>query len=131
MANRHKGNHVITTVQEHHASLHASQYLEEQGFDVTYLPVDENGIVSLDTLKDALTDETIVVSVMFVNNETGMIQPIEAMGELLKDHQACFHTDAVQAFSLLDIDVKKAGIDLLTVSSHKINGPKGIGFVCG
>ncbi|MFD2759513.1 cysteine desulfurase family protein [Lentibacillus juripiscarius] len=129
MANRHKGNHVITTVQEHHASLHASQYLEEQGFDVTYLPVDENGIVSLDTLKDALTDETIVVSVMFVNNETGMIQPIEAMGELLKDHQACFHTDAVQAFSLLDIDVKKAGIDLLTVSSHKINGPKGIGFL--
>ncbi|RYG74786.1 cysteine desulfurase [Lentibacillus lipolyticus] len=129
LANRHKGNHVITTVQEHHASLHAAQYLEKEGFDVTYLPVDEKGIVSLDKLKDALTDETIVVSIMFVNNETGMIQPVEAIGKLLNDHQAYFHTDAVQAFGLLDINVKQAGIDLLTVSAHKINGPKGIGFL--
>ncbi|WP_010531086.1 cysteine desulfurase family protein [Lentibacillus jeotgali] len=129
MANKEKGNHIITTVQEHHAALHTAEFLEEQGFDVTYLPVDETGRVSVDELNDALTDETILVSVMYVNNETGMIQPIETIGNLLKNHQAYFHTDAVQAFGLLDIDVKESGIDLLTVSSHKINGPKGIGFL--
>src|SRR5699024_3989792 len=101
----------------------------QQGYDVTYLPVDDTGIVNIDDLKDALTDETILVSVMYVNNETGMIQPIEAIGHMLKDHQAYFHTDAVQAYGLLDIYVKASGIDLLTVSSHKINGPKGIGFL--
>src|SRR5699024_3449669 len=129
MANKEKGNHIITTVQEHHAALHTAEFLEKQGFDVTYLPVDETGRVSVDELEDALTDETIFVSIMYVNNETGMIQPIEAIGNLLKNHQAYFHTDAVQAFGLLDINVKESGIDLLTVSSHKINGPKGIGFL--
>ncbi|TRM08745.1 cysteine desulfurase [Lentibacillus cibarius] len=129
MANRHKGNHIITTVQEHHASLHAAQHLEKQGFRVTYLSVNENGIISIDELKHALTDETIVVSVMFVNNETGVIQPIEAIAEVLQDHQAYLHTDAVQAFGLLDIDVKQVDIDLMTVSAHKLNGPKGIAFL--
>ncbi|GAA0442693.1 cysteine desulfurase family protein [Lentibacillus halophilus] len=129
MANRDKGNHIITTMQEHHAVLDAVQYLEEQGFHVTYLPVNETGIVSVDKLKEALTDETIVVSVMYVNNETGVIQPIEAIGSLLKDHQAMFHTDAVQAFGLLDIDVNREGIDMLSASAHKINGPNGIGVL--
>ncbi|SFA69415.1 cysteine desulfurase [Lentibacillus halodurans] len=130
-ANRDKGNHIITTVQEHHAALHTAEYLEQQGFDVTYLSVDETGSVNVDELKEALTEETILVSVMYVNNETGVIQPIESIGHVLKDHQAYFHTDAVQAFGLMDIDVKKAGIDLLTASSHKINGPKGIAFLYG
>ena len=129
LANRDKGNHIITTNQEHHATLHTAEELEKQGFKVTYLPVYENGKISADDLKDALTDDTILVSIMFVNNETGIIQPIEEIGNLLKNHPAYFHTDAVQAFGLLDIDVIEMGIDLLSVSSHKINGPKGIGFL--
>lgn len=129
LANRDKGNHIITTTQEHHATLHTAEQLEKQGFDVTYLPVYENGKIDVEDLKQALTDKTILVSVMFVNNETGIIQPIKEIGELLQSHQAYFHTDAVQAFGLLDIDVRKMGIDMLTVSSHKINGPKGIGFL--
>ncbi|QKY69546.1 cysteine desulfurase family protein [Lentibacillus sp. CBA3610] len=129
LANRHKGNHIITTHQEHHAALYTAENLEQQGFDVTYLPVDETGRINIADLTEALTPETILVSIMYVNNETGVIQPVEAIGEILKDHQAYFHTDAVQAFGLLDIDVKQSGIDLLTVSSHKINGPKGIGFL--
>ncbi|WP_174613901.1 cysteine desulfurase family protein [Virgibacillus ihumii] len=128
-ANQHKGNHIITTVQEHHATLHTAHYLESKGFDVTYLPVDETGVVSSDAVKDALTDDTILVSVMYVNNETGMIQPIKEIGEILSRHQAYFHTDAVQAYGLLDIDVKDSGIDMLSVSSHKLSGPKGIGFL--
>lgn len=129
LANREKGNHIITTSQEHHATLHTAEELEKQGFKVTYLPVYENGKISADDLGSALTDETILVSVMYVNNETGMIQPIKEIGVILKEHQAYFHTDAVQAFGLLDINVKDMGIDLLSVSSHKINGPKGIGFL--
>lgn len=129
LANRDKGNHIITTVQEHHAALYTAEYLEQQGFDVTYLPVDEMGMINVDDLADALTPQTILVSIMYVNNETGVIQPIEAVGDILKEHQAYLHTDAVQAYGLLDIDVKQSGIDLLTVSSHKINGPKGIGFL--
>ncbi|MFB4166570.1 cysteine desulfurase family protein [Virgibacillus sp. JSM 102003] len=130
MANKDKGSHIITTVQEHHATLHTAEHLEKQGFHVTYLPVCENGLVSVDDLKNALTDETILVSIMYVNNETGMIQPIQEIGNVLKDYQEVFfHTDAVQAYGLLDIDVKEYGIDMLTVSSHKINGPKGIGFL--
>ncbi|MGP4107174.1 cysteine desulfurase family protein [Virgibacillus sp. L01] len=129
-ANKDRGRHVITTVQEHHATLHTAEHLENQGFRVTYLPVGENGLVSVDDLKNALTDETILVSIMYVNNETGMIQPIQEIGNVLKDYQEIyFHTDAVQAYGLLDIDVKEYGIDMLTVSSHKINGPKGIGFL--
>lgn len=127
--NREKGNHIITTVQEHHATLHTAEMLENQGFNVTYLPVYEDGKIRMADLKEALTDTTILVSIMFVNNETGVIQPIEKIGKLLTDHQAYFHTDAVQAFGLLNIDVKAMGIDMLTVTAHKINGPKGIGFL--
>ncbi|WP_164668517.1 cysteine desulfurase family protein [Virgibacillus doumboii] len=129
LANKNKGNHIITTVQEHHATLHTAEELEQQGFNVTYLPVDETGRISVDDLKAALTDSTILVSIMYVNNETGVVQPIEEIGQVLKSHQAYFHTDAVQAYGLKDINVEESGIDLLTVSSHKINGPKGIGFL--
>jgi cysteine desulfurase len=129
LANRDKGNHIITSAQEHHAVLHTAKYLEKQGFNVTYLPVNKNGKIDVKDLQKALTDETILVSIMYVNNETGIIQPIEEIGELLKDHQAYFHTDAVQAYGLIDINVKTLHIDLLSVSSHKINGPKGIGFL--
>ena len=129
LANQDKGKHIITTKQEHHAVLHSAQYLESIGFDVTYLPVYENGRISIEDLANTLTPETILVSIMSVNNETGIVQPIRAIGELLKTHRAYFHTDAVQAFHLIKTDVKKIGIDLLTASSHKINGPKGIGFL--
>jgi len=128
-ANREKGNHIITTAQEHHAALHAAEYLESEGFQVTYLPVYENGKISVNDLQEALTNETILVSVMYVNNETGVIQPIQEIGKMLKDTGIYFHTDAVQAYGLLEIDVQELDIDLLSVSSHKINGPKGIGFL--
>lgn len=129
LANREKGNHIITSAQEHHAVLHAAEQLEVLGFDVTYLPVTEDGRVSPERIKESLREDTILVSIMFVNNETGVIQPIREIAEILKEHQAYFHTDAVQAYGLLDIDVKQHGIDLLTTSAHKINGPKGIGFL--
>ncbi|MDY0405489.1 cysteine desulfurase family protein [Virgibacillus sp. 179-BFC.A HS] len=129
MANKDKGNHIIITAMEHHAVLRSAQFLESIGFDVTYLPVQENGQVSVEDLQAALTDKTILVSIMYVNNETGMIQPIVEIGELLKDHQAYFHTDAVQAYGLMEMDVTALGVDMLSVSSHKINGPKGIGFL--
>ncbi|SDK52099.1 cysteine desulfurase family protein [Sediminibacillus albus] len=128
-ANMNHGKHVITTQIEHHATLHAAEHLEKQGFEVTYLPVGHDGKIDVEELKAALREDTTVVSVMAVNNETGIIQPIERIGELLKDHQAYFHTDAVQAYGLLEIDVNKWKVDLLTASSHKINGPKGAGFL--
>ncbi|MGY0694288.1 cysteine desulfurase family protein [Virgibacillus sp. FSP13] len=129
MANQHKGNHIITTVQEHHATLRTAEYLEKNGFRITYLPVYQDGKIALDDLREALTDDTILVTIMTVNNETGVKQPIQEIGQLLYDHQAYFHTDAVQAYGLMELDVKKLGVNLLSVSSHKINGPKGIGFL--
>lgn len=128
-ANEHKGNHIITTAQEHHAIIHIMQFLQKHGFHVTYLPVNESGRIEVSDVKRALSDQTILVSVMTANNETGVIQPIEEIGEILKEHQAYFHTDAVQAYSMLDINVKELNIDLLTTSSHKLNGPKGSGFL--
>lgn len=128
-SNQHLGKHIITTQIEHHAVLHACQKLEKMGFDVTYLPVDETGVLSLDDLREALREDTILVSVMYGNNEVGTIQPINEIGELLQSHQALFHTDAVQAYGIEEINVEELNVDLLSVSAHKINGPKGTGFL--
>ncbi len=124
-----KGDHIITTKIEHHAILHTCEYLEERGARITYLNVDRNGIVDLEELKAAITPETILISVMFANNEIGTIQPIKEIGEIAKEHGILFHTDAVQAFGQVPIKVDELGIDMLSSSGHKINGPKGIGFL--
>lgn len=128
-AHKNNGKHIITTAIEHHAVLHACQELEKQGFEVTYLPVDINGVISLIDFQNALRDDTILVTIMYGNNEVGSIQPIAEIGEILKEHQAIFHTDAVQAYGIEKLNVQELKLDLLSVSAHKISGPKGIGFL--
>lgn len=124
-----KGKHIITTKIEHHAILHTCEYLEKRGFEVTYLDVDENGIVDLEQLKNAIRPDTILISVMFANNEIGTIEPIAEIGKIAKEHGVLFHTDAVQAYTQVPINVDEMNIDMMSVSGHKINGPKGIGFL--
>lgn len=126
-AYKNKGNHIITTKIEHHAVLHTCQYLEKQGARVTYLDVDENGLVDLDQLQKAITPETILITIMFANNEIGTIEPVKEIGMIAREHGILFHTDAVQAFGQVPIDVDEMNIDMLSSSAHKINGPKGIG----
>ncbi|WXR61837.1 cysteine desulfurase NifS [Peptostreptococcaceae bacterium AGR-M142] len=127
-SNRKKGNHIITSKIEHHAVLHTCEYLEKfHGFEVTYLDVDEDGMISLDELKKAIKKETILISIMFANNEIGTIEPIEEIGKIAKEKDILFHTDAVQALGHLEIDVKKMNIDLMSITAHKLYGPKGIG----
>lgn len=124
-----KGKHIITSKIEHHAVLHTCEYLEKRGFEITYLDVDENGTVKLDELKKAIRPDTILISIMFANNEIGTIQPIKEIGEIAKEHGIIFHTDAVQAYAHVPINVDEYHIDMLSVSGHKFNGPKGIGFL--
>ncbi len=124
-----KGNHIITTQIEHHAVLHTCEFLEKNGYEITYLPVDENGLVDPEQVEKAIRPETILISIMFANNEIGTIEPIEQIGKIAKDHSVFFHTDAVQAFGHVPINVEKMNIDMLSASAHKINGPKGVGFL--
>ena len=128
-AYKSKGNHIITSKIEHHAILHTCEWLEKQGFEVTYVDVDENGVIKLNELKKAIRPTTILISVMFANNEIGTIQPIKEIGEIAKEHGILFHTDAVQAFGQVPIKVDECHIDMLSASGHKLNGPKGIGFL--
>lgn len=124
-----KGKHIITSKIEHHAILHTCDYLEKKGFEITYIDVDENGVIQLDELEKAIRPDTILISVMFANNEIGTIQPIKEIGAIAKKHGVLFHTDAVQAFGQMPIDVEEMNIDMLSASGHKLNGPKGIGFL--
>ena len=124
-----KGKHIITTKIEHHAILHTCEYLEKRGFKITYLNVDRDGLISLDELKAAIRPDTILISVMFANNEIGTIEPIAEIGEIAKEHGVLFHTDAVQAYAQVPINVDEMHIDMLSASGHKLNGPKGIGFL--
>ena len=124
-----KGKHIITTQIEHHAVLHTCEYLEKHGFEVTYLGVDENGCVNLEALENAIRPDTILISVMTANNEIGTIQPVAQIGKIAKEHGVLFHTDAVQAFGHIDMDVNEMNIDMLSSSGHKLGGPKGIGFL--
>ncbi|MBE5935420.1 MAG: cysteine desulfurase NifS [Lachnospiraceae bacterium] len=128
-AYKNKGKHIITSKIEHHAVLHTCEHLEKEGYEVTYIDVDENGILKLDELKKAIRTDTILISVMFANNEIGTIQPIKEIGEIAKENNILFHTDAVQAYGHIEIDVEELNIDMLSASGHKLNGPKGIGFL--
>ena len=124
-----KGKHIITIKIEHHAILHTCEYLEQKGFEVTYLDVDENGLVDLETLEKAIRPDTILISIMFANNEIGTIEPVAEIGRIAHEHGVLFHTDAVQAYTQVPIDVEAMNIDMLSASAHKIHGPKGIGFL--
>lgn len=128
-AYKSKGKHIITSKIEHHAVLHTCQWLEQNGFEVTYLDVDENGVIKLEELKKAIRPDTILITIMFANNEIGTIEPIAEIGKLAKEHDILFHTDAVQAFGQVPINVDELNIDMLSTSAHKLNGPKGIGFL--
>ena len=128
-AYKEKGNHLITTKIEHHAILHTCEYLEKLGCEITYLDVDENGLVDLEQLKESIRPTTVLISVMYANNEIGTVQPIKEIGQIAKEHGVLFHTDAVQAFGQIPIDVVEEHIDMLSASGHKLNGPKGIGFL--
>ncbi len=128
-AYKSKGKHIITSKIEHHAVLHTCEYLEKQGYEVTYLDVNEEGVIDLDQLRQSIRSDTILISVMAANNEIGTIQPLAEIGEIAKEHGVFFHTDAVQAFGHISLDVEEMKIDLLSVSGHKIHGPKGIGFL--
>lgn len=124
-----KGKHIITSAIEHHAILHTCEYLEKKGFEITYLPVDENGVISLEELEKAIRPDTILVSIMAANNEIGTIEPLKEIGAITRKHGVLFHTDAVQAFAHIPLDVEEMNIDMLSASSHKIHGPKGTGFL--
>jgi cysteine desulfurase len=126
-ASRNKGNHIITSRIEHHAVLHPCEFLEQRGYEVTYLPVDQNGLIDPATLEEAITERTILVSLMYANNEIGTLQPIPELGAIARNHQIPFHTDAVQAVGNVPLDVKAQNIDLLSISAHKFYGPKGVG----
>ena len=122
-----RGKHIITSAVEHHAVLHTCQYLEKQGYEVTYLPVDEYGMVTVDQVRDAMREDTVLVTIMFANNEVGTIMPIAEIGALCRERGVFFHTDAVQAVGHVPIDVKAMNIDMLSMSAHKFHGPKGVG----